>query len=494
MLKRNGTYYFLVPDGAPVENIIPPSYLRIENGQILLAYNSGMLAFTIGPGTYDAIIPLSEDSAIVCKFSITSSQTRLADCKKESVKLSRPSVAAAGYSSILDAVLESFNETTLVKLCGIIGCAANGTNSAEKVWHILEWVSDHIAYDYVKESRRDITVLSPLDLLRRGKGVCADYAVFTAAAVLGAGLKDAYILEIGTSPVPHAVAAVNINNTLYVMDQHLPPIELADYADHVLGSRSFPTYVLHIELKDDGLVVVGYRLSLLGITDTYPEDVIEEAVVKEAIDRAAIVLKETPSPQLSTVIQIGDAYVYLRLSLHSIGGLANKPVAIARLYSPTFREQWASWISSYIVSLVEHYYSESVDGGSFWAVIRDEQGATVIKVYAVPFKTPVVQVITNDILSLVVEDIGLDPYENIQILLYRPGEKTPCAGIVPKGYKYSNLPYIEADAWTKTGKMIIISIGAKRLQNLIRTVCENNAVLNVWVKDRIVYSTLLGKE
>ena len=112
-----------------------------------------------------------------------------------------------------------------------------GRGPAESAWNLLAWEEKHIAYDW---GRRDALntgsaqyIQPPSVTVRRGRGVCVDYAVLTAGVLAYMGYP-AYVFEIkfyGTD-VGHAAAAVKINGRFYMLDQKLPPLPLPAYYDY----------------------------------------------------------------------------------------------------------------------------------------------------------------------------------------------------------------------------------------------------------------------
>ena len=127
----------------------------------------------------------------------------------------------------------------------------------DAVWKTLEFIDKNIEYDYSSAmslpyllydksyddstsvefsvSNKKIVAKHPLETLRRRSGVCIDMALLAATALLYANISHVYILVIEpSSGAGHAAALAEINNTYFVLDQHLPPIELSDYVEYVL--------------------------------------------------------------------------------------------------------------------------------------------------------------------------------------------------------------------------------------------------------------------
>lgn len=127
---------------------------------------------------------------------------------------------------------------------------------SQSVWNVLEWVDNNIQYDYEKRNLSapefeyiysngeliDIKVVSgvnntyqtPYETIKKGKGVCRDYAILTAGLLLAMNYSPCYIFDINfeNTDVGHLAAGVKINNTYFILDQHLPVLDLGRYYIH----------------------------------------------------------------------------------------------------------------------------------------------------------------------------------------------------------------------------------------------------------------------
>lgn len=117
---------------------------------------------------------------------------------------------------------------------------------------MLEWVDNNIHYDYEKRNLSapkfeyiysngkliDIKVVSgvnntyqtPYETIKRGKGVCRDYAILTAGLLLAMNYSS-YIFDIKfeNSNEGHLTAGVKVNDSYFILDQHLPIYDLGRY-------------------------------------------------------------------------------------------------------------------------------------------------------------------------------------------------------------------------------------------------------------------------
>ena len=123
---------------------------------------------------------------------------------------------------------------------------ANST--VQSVWNILEWEGEWISYDWEKAKQpfarvviypngtekvvqgENNTIQTPYETIMKRTGICTDYTVLTDALLLAMNYSPVYAMEINfTTPPNHAAAAMKINGWFFVLDQHLPPMDLGAY-------------------------------------------------------------------------------------------------------------------------------------------------------------------------------------------------------------------------------------------------------------------------
>ncbi|WP_457750966.1 transglutaminase-like domain-containing protein [Thermococcus sp.] len=123
---------------------------------------------------------------------------------------------------------------------------ANST--VQSVWNILGWEGEWISYDWEKAKEpfprvviypngteevvqgKNNTIQTPYETIMRRTGICTDYTVLTDALLLAMNYSPVYAVEINfTTPPNHAAAAIKINGWFFVLDQHLPPMNLGAY-------------------------------------------------------------------------------------------------------------------------------------------------------------------------------------------------------------------------------------------------------------------------
>jgi len=101
----------------------------------------------------------------------------------------------------------------------------------ESAWSVVEWEDTHISYDYIRASNPMSTIQTPLETVQRGKGVCSDYALLAVALLIEMNYSPVYVFEINFSndPIGHATAAIKVNGSYFMIDQHPPIMDLGTY-------------------------------------------------------------------------------------------------------------------------------------------------------------------------------------------------------------------------------------------------------------------------
>ena len=475
---------YLIPCCLETRDMLPPSLVYANKTIFLEYYSAETLAAFLGEGAHIADIPLDKSHAIECKILVNNKDIEIEKCKKILVNVEGPELN--GYPSLLDAVLGSYNEETLAKLRRTIYGDKAPRSPAATAWETLEWVEKHISYDYEKERERSPAVYSPLKLLELGKGVCSDYAVLLAAALLASGQKTAYIVAMSLEPVPHAVAATSLNNTLFVLDQHPPPIEVGDYAEYLLGNKTIQAYVIKATWTSSGLTVKAYPAELGPELDTYPLDKIPEKTIEEA---RLLISRETgtkPAKELETVIETGNVYTYIDRYLEPLAGITGQPVPIGVLYSPALDKEWAKTIAMTGEQILRQYYPEALGRGSFWLTLSQTREETRVKLYATPFPEPRITIAQEgNNLVITVETRQRVTETSIQLIIYN-SDKTICAAIAPPGYTYPGTTTITATKWTTRQNTVTITLDKNRL--IEATSQCTSPVLDIWMNKAIIYS------
>jgi len=120
--------------------------------------------------------------------------------------------------SLYEVLVYDVNSTTIDYLRQHLVRNLQASTRAELVWNLPKWLEDNTEYSY-KSGIHLFYVYNPIEFFKVRKGVCVDYAVFTATALLAGGFNEVYILVFNTVNGQHAAAAIEFSGILYVIDQ-----------------------------------------------------------------------------------------------------------------------------------------------------------------------------------------------------------------------------------------------------------------------------------
>lgn len=286
-------------------SIITPEYVRVTDSGYLMAISAKKLVtalYNTGHQIYEKEYRIVSRDGSSCYFTVGSGEVfQPGRCAK--VKIT---VYQTGGRNILEAAFEGVNTT----VAEIVARAIYGSNApedkVEAVWRLLNWLRDNTSYDYYKQASQG--VYTPLEFLNYRKGVCSDYAVFSATTLLGAGLSESYIVVLysGNETVGHAVALAEVNYLLLVLDQSPPPIEWEDYISHVKNATN-SIQLIRLTLIGGRPLIEAFVIDPLLLVsyhpDTYPLDATPVHVVRSAAE-------ELISSMNATLCPSGTSWVY----------------------------------------------------------------------------------------------------------------------------------------------------------------------------------------
>ncbi len=362
-----------------------------------------------------------------------------------------PKIVVASYTPEFSSIEEALKSLTKrdVELVGEI-LFGNYTPSsvAEAVWYVVAWADENLGYDYERAYRvqrlSKLSVYHPLELIRRGKGICSDFALLYTVAMLYEDTAPVYVFELWD--YHHVVAAVPINGTLVVLEQKLPPIEFSDYVEHILGGKIGTVTIYRVVLDGEKIVhrVVDLPLVKSLIRDTYPEDSLEPGLAREVAEIVSDRFGLSVEPRLVQLAQGGVYTLPIESPIIELSA-SSRPVRIFELYSPIFRDMWieylADMISEYIEPLVEY-------GKYLWV----STGDAVANITLAPIRPPYAyHTINESSLTIFVNRTG-----HIVVAVYSPDLEDLLLEIVPPGAS-AMVPYIEMEKLIeKNGSTIIV--------------------------------------
>ncbi|PUA33167.1 MAG: hypothetical protein B7O98_01645 [Zestosphaera tikiterensis] len=299
-----------------------------------------------------ALFPLNEILEALKRAGISNFEIDLYDVSKTCelrVDWSKKSMSFGGCENVIfirslsfgntfyDVILSSFNETTISYLRKLVYDNVPPRDVKEAAWKALEWVDENAGYDYVKAGLVSVSnIYDPIEFAERRSGVCADYAVFLVATLISAGVKPVYILSLNTTEGRHATAAVEINDTLFVLDQHLPVAEWSDYLEYEVNILGY-VYVYRVSYDTQGGPTVEFYKLSKDYRDTYFSDAIPSKFADDVCKELAAIL--------------GASCTYACRSEYS--WRIRWTWDVLKLYSPLFHKQWVDYIAKELAPHIE---------------------------------------------------------------------------------------------------------------------------------------------
>ena len=271
---------------------------------------------------------------------------------------------------------------------------------------------------------------------------------------------------------------------MFLLDQVLPPIEVGDYIDYVLlGSKGSVSLIKYWVAGGEVQLEVLNDVEL-NATDTYPSDALDDEVFYEAVKEF---MRKHPNlildPRLKSLLYaIGSELRLYTPELVGYGGSARYPVTV--LYSPVFRRWWVEMLANYFDGLARKYYNSTlVSGGYFWTAIS----GGVLRFIAVNYSVPESRVsVLND--SLRLEVSGVSMVKSLDVLVYKHGDETPVAGVVPEGVEYANIALIRASDWVVRNGSVLLEF---RISGLSSAVPAGIYDVIIWVNKKPVSALTL---
>jgi predicted transglutaminase-like protease len=202
--------------------------------------------------------------------------------------------SSSASNTVYDVVFRSFNETTFYRINKLVFDKYSERPLLFKVWHLVEWVDSNTVYDYTKKESASRYIYDPVTFVERKSGVCSDYAIFYASALLALGSKDSYVLTFDTiTGEGHAVAALEYNGVLLILEQHLPIMEFEDYVqyDEDIVNTSIPFYSYRIVNSDGEFAIEFFKPDLRKYEDSTPLDGITDRFAKDVEESLSYKLK-----------------------------------------------------------------------------------------------------------------------------------------------------------------------------------------------------------
>jgi len=371
------------------------------------------------------------------------------------------------------------NETSIKKIKAVIFGNSSIYSAVDASWLALKWIDENIVYDKEKLEKGNYDLYDPITMLRIRKGICMDYSALLATALLSVGVEPVYMISIDN--INHMAPAVEINGSLFLLDQVLPPIEVGDYLDYILlGSKSTVSMLKYWVVNGEVQLEVLNNIELKN-TDSYPADELGSDVFNAAIEEFMRKHPELiPDPKLEPLLgAIGSELKMYVPELVGYGSEGKYPIPV--LYSPIFRKWWIKMFTDCMEQLAKKYYNSTLrSGGYFWTSLSNDRLCFIAVNYVVPNSNVS---LLNDSLKVI---ISIDhPIFTLDVLVYRHGESVPIAGIVPRNKSYANITLINASGWAVSNTRVIFEFSVRELSKALPSGIYD---LIVWINNKPAYA------
>lgn len=289
-LEANKTIY-LVPYPVVDDHVIA-EYTFVNSTYSVSIFSLSEISQLIGNKPYETSIKIyidSPDTSKVCYLAYNGTEFRFIECKSV-IYIKLHSLFSS--MSVHEAILSYINSTSMSYLRQHLLNDSGNWDPVDLSWYILSWLDENTKYDYqsylLSMLSIGVGVRDPILFFNLRRGVCRDYALFTATALLAGGVKEAYILIFNTDQGFHATAAIEINDTFYILDQKLPVYEWADYVKYVFRITGNKMQVIRVWLDAKNFSAIEmFTIDPMEFSlkrpDTYPLDRVPEDLVADAI-------------------------------------------------------------------------------------------------------------------------------------------------------------------------------------------------------------------
>ncbi len=307
--------------------------------------------------------------------------------------------------SLEKSIYCALNQKELVGISGL-ALELEGKDIKESAWNILEWVNDTIAYDWNKASLpppklvywsdgrievvegKENVIQTPTETIQRGKGICSDYAILTAALLLEMGYQPVYIFDIRfeSNPIGHVTAAIKIDGEFFVVDQHPPLLDLGSY--YKKWAENQGTFrnkkIQNITVYKVG--VRGNEIEVKNLENLTADEIKQfDYMVSEedlkAIESTLIMLFEKHFPNLREDVNLKnlDEKGYLPIGYRNGGFWRFEFPYFAEYYNPIFHHQFTEYLFKQM--LKEETVKDLENSNRFWIEVREKNSGLSIMLY-----------------------------------------------------------------------------------------------------------------
>ena len=376
-------------------------------------------------------------------------------------------------------------------------------NPERTALNIARFVYSKIVYTSDSIFNAKNCVLMPTETLKLGKGDCEDRALLIGALLLASNeFNKIYVLKIRfrETPIGHVDTAIEIGGKLYIITSMSNPYLMELTSDYCGYWQS-----LGLSISNITMYAVIKSKNSVQIARSKPVELACYAEYPPPIDNNSLRFTESLLNSLfkANVYNVPE-YLWLQYKY------LDRNILFTPYYRFSIPVDWYSkkdklWIAWRIFDILNTSFISEIKSalehhgcGLFKAVLsfrkvelytyglhgelqKFEELRPVIDVYLLlPYKCnvpPAHVEINNDLLN-----ITINALDNINILIYPLNGTKPILGIVPKGYVYQNIPYVEADKWIEINGITLITVSMKKLP-----LSTGIYKLIIWIENEIAY-------
>ncbi|WP_456330266.1 transglutaminase-like domain-containing protein [Archaeoglobus sp.] len=288
-------------------------------------------------------------------------------------ELSREEYCSKVWRYDHECALDYLLSDTEVQKVASVAEKLKGEDCKDTAWKILEWEYEHLSYDFEKANLpppqivvkgEDVEVYdsgryiqTPYETILRGKGICTDYAFLTLALLKYNGCEG-YLVNVifENDEMGHVAAAILVNGTYFILDQHLPPFDPEGYFIKWLNDGK------RIKKAE---IIIGGNTTLLDLTTGYSASEKDaESLESKLYSYFESMGMRRDSRLNGKVLPPGyrEGYI-LKLSLE-----------MSEYYHPEFEKQYAEHIFKVLKGKIEDRYRAfnldvSINRGNFEMVL-----------------------------------------------------------------------------------------------------------------------------
>ncbi|MEF8847479.1 MAG: transglutaminase-like domain-containing protein [Candidatus Paceibacterota bacterium] len=124
-----------------------------------------------------------------------------------------------------------------------LSSSLQGGSLKDSAWNILKWEEQNIDYNYQKRAKSKHQVQKPGETIKKGDGICTDYAVLTAGLLLNMDYQPIYLFDIDykSGGNGHSTVSIELKGDYYTIDQNPPVKNLGSFYQYWSQQREKTT-------------------------------------------------------------------------------------------------------------------------------------------------------------------------------------------------------------------------------------------------------------